>query len=219
MSASMPANGPVEVKGGEPDFGTYHRTTRGRSAKTRERVKALFTDAFESLPFSPDDRLRILDVGCGLGFLSCVCAEFYPNSSVTGFDTFEHTSLKGSSLEKAGENAKILGFSDRVIFQKADFFRSDYRDERFDLLVSNLVFHNFGKRRFEGYERLARWATPRSYVVLGDLFLHYRTDIRSISSVFGGFERIPGSAMGFAYRVLVLSDPKPSTPEAKPGET
>jgi 16S rRNA G1207 methylase RsmC len=32
----------------------------------------MFTDAFTSLPFGRDDELRVLDLGCGLGFLSCV---------------------------------------------------------------------------------------------------------------------------------------------------
>ena len=65
----------------------------------------------------------ILDVGCGLGFLSCVIAEFYKNARITGIDTFKHSSLKGSSLEKAKENARILGFSDRIDFKKSDVFR------------------------------------------------------------------------------------------------
>jgi 16S rRNA G1207 methylase RsmC len=66
--------------------------------------------------------LRVLDVGCGLGFLSCISAEFYNNSQITGIDTFKHASLKESSLKKA-KNARILGFSDRIDFKKDDVFR------------------------------------------------------------------------------------------------
>jgi 2-polyprenyl-3-methyl-5-hydroxy-6-metoxy-1,4-benzoquinol methylase len=62
-----------EEKTKEPYFGTYHHSTSTASKKTRAVVKAMFTDAFASLPFGRDDELRILDVGCGLGFLSCVC--------------------------------------------------------------------------------------------------------------------------------------------------
>jgi 2-polyprenyl-3-methyl-5-hydroxy-6-metoxy-1,4-benzoquinol methylase len=61
----------------EPDFGTYHHSTSVASKKVRVVVKAMFTDAFASLPLGRDDELRILDVGCGLGFLSCVSAESY----------------------------------------------------------------------------------------------------------------------------------------------
>src|SRR5919106_2996972 len=107
----------------EPDFGTYHHSTSAASKKVRAVVKAMFTDAFASLPFGRHDELRILDAGCGLGFLSCVSAEFYKNARITGIDTFEHTSLKRSSAERAKENARILGFSDRIDFKKGDVFK------------------------------------------------------------------------------------------------
>src|SRR5215467_10581033 len=70
------------------------------------------------LPLGRDENeLRILDVGYGLGFLSCVSAKFYKNALITGVDTFEHASLKRSSVEEAKENVRILGFSDRIDFK------------------------------------------------------------------------------------------------------
>jgi len=100
----------------------------------------MFTDAFASLPLGRDDELRILDVGCGLGFLSCVSAELYKNAQIMGIDTFEHVSLKRSSLEGAKENARALGLLDRIDFKKCDVFRFTPA-EKFDIIVSNLVFH------------------------------------------------------------------------------
>jgi 2-polyprenyl-3-methyl-5-hydroxy-6-metoxy-1,4-benzoquinol methylase len=91
----------------EPDFGTYHHSTSVASKKVRVAVKTIFADAFDSLPLWRDDDLRILDVGCGLGFLSCVSAEFYRNARITGIDTFKHASLKRSSLEGARENVPL----------------------------------------------------------------------------------------------------------------
>jgi 2-polyprenyl-3-methyl-5-hydroxy-6-metoxy-1,4-benzoquinol methylase len=106
----------------QPDFGTYHHSTPRASQKIREKVKVLFTRAFGTLPFAQDENLKILDVGCGLGFLSCVCAEYYQNGRITGFDTFKHASLRDSSLAKTNNNAKILGFSERIRFQKGMCF-------------------------------------------------------------------------------------------------
>jgi cyclopropane fatty-acyl-phospholipid synthase-like methyltransferase len=191
-----------------PDFGTYHHSTPRSSEKVREKIRILFTKVFGSLPFAQDNKLKILDVGCGLGFLSCVCAEYYPNAKVTGFDTFEHASLKDSSLAKAKNNAKILGFKERIKFQNGDVFLSDYRKSKFDFFVSNLVFHNLGKKRFDAYERLSHWMTPKSFVVLGDVFFDYKTDLRWLASLFGNVEKKPILSIGSGYKVVVLSEPK-----------
>jgi cyclopropane fatty-acyl-phospholipid synthase-like methyltransferase len=195
-------------KNQQPDFGRYHHSTRRGSEKIREKIEVLFTEALEDVPFSRDDEPKILDIGCGLGFLSWICAKYYPNGMIRGIDTFQHTSLKNSSLAKAKNNMKILGFSKRIRFQKGDIFRSDYSKRKFDLFVSNLVFHNFGRKRFNAYERLAQWATPKSYIALGDLFFDYKKDSKLLTSLFGSVQVRPGSIIDSAYKILVLSEPK-----------
>lgn len=167
-------------------------------------------EALRVLPFSRDQRIKILDLGCGLGFLSCLCAEFYPNAAVTGVDTFEHASLKGSSIEKARKNARTLGFSDRVQFRKGDILESDFRGDNFDLFVSSLVYHNLGRKRFAAYERLASWVPKGSYVVLGELFFGRRHDIQRLSLLFGSVRKVPTRGIGSAYRLLIMSDPRKS---------
>lgn len=189
-----------------PDFGTYHHSTSAASKNIRSVVKAIFIDTFASLPFGREDELRILDVGCGLGFLSCVSAEFYKNAQITGIDTFEHASLKRSSLKKAKDNARILGFLDRIDFKMGDVFRFT-PDEKFDIFVSNLVFHNFGKRRFEAYSRLSSWAQAGSFVVMGDLFFSPKTDTTHLAMRFNILKKIKPESRGFGqYALLVMSN-------------
>ena len=142
-----------------------------------------------------------------MGFLSWICAKYYPNGMIRGIDTFQHMSLKNSSLAKAKNNMKILGFSERIRFQKGDIFMSDYSKRKFDLFVSNLVFHNFGRKRFNAYERLAQWAAPKSYIALGDLFFDYKKDSKLLTSLFGSVQVRPGSIIDRAYKILVLSEP------------
>ena len=164
----------------------------------------MFTDAFPSLPFRRDEKLRILDVGCGLGFLSCVSAEFYKNARISGIDTFDHASLKGSSPERAKENVRILGFLDRIDFKKGDVFR--FRPaEKFDIIVSNLVFHNFGKMRFEAYSRLSSWVQAGSFVVMGELFFSPKTDIAQLAKAFRILREIKSKSGFGQYAVLVMS--------------
>jgi cyclopropane fatty-acyl-phospholipid synthase-like methyltransferase len=176
------------------------------SKKVRAVVKAMFTDAFASLPVGRNDELRILDVGCGIGFLSCVSAEFYKNTRIPGIDTFEHASLRRSSPERAKENARILGFSDRIDFNKGDVFRFT-PVEKFDIIISNLVFHNFGKIRFKVYSRLSSWTQAGSFVVMGDLFFSRNTDISQLAKAVRILREIKAKPKrGFGqYALLVMS--------------
>jgi cyclopropane fatty-acyl-phospholipid synthase-like methyltransferase len=199
---------PLGKKNRQLDFGTYHHSTPSQSEKIREKVEIEFGRVFDTLPLVREDKLKIVDLGCGLGFLSCFCAQYYLNARITGIDTFEHASLKNSSLAKAKNNAKILGFSQRVRFRKDDIFSSDLSKDKFDLFVSNLVFHNFGRGRFDAYEGLARWMSPKSYAVLGDLFFDYKEDSKRLTSLFGKIEGGYGSSIGRAYRMLIISEPK-----------
>ena len=194
-----------EEKTNKPDFGTYHHSTTSASRKTRAVVKTMFINAFASLTFGRDNELRILDVGCGLGFLSCVSAEFYRNAQITGIDTFRHSSLKRSSLERAKENAKILDFSERIDFKRSDVFKFK-PIEKFDIIVSNLVFHNIGKTRFKAYSRLSSWTQSGSFIVMGDLFFSRLTDITELTTEFSIVREIKSSNSGFEqYALLVMS--------------
>jgi cyclopropane fatty-acyl-phospholipid synthase-like methyltransferase len=192
----------------EPYFGTYHHSTSTSSRKIRIVVKAMFADAFASLPLERDEELMILDVGCGLGFLSCVSAEFFKNSRITGIDTFKHTSLKRSSQEKAKENARILGFSDRIDFKKGNVFGYTPA-EKFDIIVSNLVIHNFGKKRFEAYSRISSWAHAGSFFVIGDLFFSPESDIAELAKAFKMLKQIKPKSGFRQYGLLVMSKVSP----------
>jgi SAM-dependent methyltransferase len=189
----------------KPDFGTYHHSSPKRSERTRAVVAQGFLEAFDALPFSRDRELDIMDLGCGLGFLSCVCAKFYKRARVTGIDTFQHASLKGSSLEKANENVRILGLSDRVHLERGDILTSDYGDRGFDLLVSNLVFHNLGRRRFGAYNRLPSWMSRDSHALLGDSFREGKGDVKHLSNIFRIEREIELKTSWAPYKILVLS--------------
>src|SRR5215831_11731880 len=89
----------------EPDFGTYHHSTCGFQGGTYSSESYVHR-CLHFYSVRRDDELKILDVGCGLGFLSCVSAEFYQTAWITGIDTFEHASFKRSSLGKAKENSE-----------------------------------------------------------------------------------------------------------------
>ena len=166
MGSLIPSSRREKTK--EPDFGTYLHSTSVASKKVRIVVKAMFTDAFASIPFGRDDELRILDVGCGLGYLSCLSAEFYQTARITGIDTFEHASLKRSVLRRLKKFRKFLASRTGLISRR--FISA----EKFDIIVSNLVSHNFGKKRFKAYSLLSSWTQAGAFVIMGDLFFSPR---------------------------------------------
>src|SRR5437899_5090313 len=85
--------------------------------RARRKLVPCFDDfyrtALELLPFAPDDRFELLDLGAGTGLLSAMVAEAFPKSRLTLFD------LTPEMLLIARQRMKSLG--KRVRFVTADF--------------------------------------------------------------------------------------------------
>ena len=82
---------------------------------------------------------NVLDIGCGSGALSIRLAKRYPEAMVTGVD------LWGKQWEYSKAtcelNASIEGVKERMTFRQASASKLPFPDESFDLVVSNLTFH------------------------------------------------------------------------------
>lgn len=82
---------------------------------------------------------KLLDIGCGAGALTMRCAKSFPAATLTGMDYWgKEWSYAKEQCEK---NAVLEGVSGRVHFQKGDAAKLDFKDETFDAVVSNFVFH------------------------------------------------------------------------------
>jgi len=128
----------------EIDFGTYHHSSLEESMKLRGLVKEKINPVLSNL-YPVTQKINILDAGCGLGFMVSIAAKHFPYASITGIDIFNHDSLSGSSMEKALQNMKEIGIDKRVILINHDLLTHFTRGTKFDLTMSNLVFHNLGK--------------------------------------------------------------------------
>lgn len=159
------------------DFGTYHHSTAEQSNEIRAWAEKEFTSTLLSL-YPPRLALRILDAGCGLGFLSYVAAKCFPKARITGVDLFEHKSISGVSLEKAVKNMKALRTASRISLHRHDLTEPLNPRVKYDLTVSNLVFHNLGKRRFDAYENVFAALKPGGYFIIADLFPNAGEDMR-----------------------------------------
>ena len=78
-------------------------------------------------------------------------------------------------------------------------------DEQYDLAVSNLVFHNMGKKRFKAYGTVFDALKPGGYFVIGDLFPHGKADMdyfRERLTLIN--ESDEGGSGPWAYKIKVL---------------
>ena len=158
------------------DFGTYHHSSPEESKRIRESAEKAFSKLLCPL-FPSRAALRILDAGCGLGFLTYVAAKRFPKATIIGVDLFRRGSMSELSMDRAANNMKSLGIESRTSFLRHDLTKPMKSDTQFDLAVSNLVFHNMGKKRFKAYETVFDALKPKGYFVTGDLFPHGKDDM------------------------------------------
>jgi len=82
---------------------------------------------------------KVLDIGCGNGPLTIEIAKRYPQAEAIGIDYW------GTAWEYSrgvcDRNAAIEGVAERVTFERASASSLPFDDEVFEVVVSNLVFH------------------------------------------------------------------------------
>jgi cyclopropane fatty-acyl-phospholipid synthase-like methyltransferase len=158
------------------DFGTYHHSTPEESKQIREQAEKAFSKLLRPL-YPSRAALKILDAGCGLGFLTYVAAKRFSKASITGVDLFKYGSVSKLSIDKAADNMKSLGLDSRTSFLKHDLTQPLKWDVPYDLATSNLGFHNMGKKRFAAYGTVLDALKPGGYFVIGDLFPQGKADM------------------------------------------
>ncbi|MCR5803301.1 MAG: class I SAM-dependent methyltransferase [Clostridia bacterium] len=81
-----------------------------------------------------------LDVGCGSAALTIACAKRFPKATFTGIDRWgkEYASFNKVLCMK---NSKAEGVSN-TSFMQGDAVKLPFKDETFDAVTSNYVYHN-----------------------------------------------------------------------------
>jgi SAM-dependent methyltransferase len=93
---------------------------------------------FNQLVWDGDGKL--LDIGCGNGAVAIEAAKKYPKAQIVGIDywggQWEY------SQESCEKNAQLANVAERTSFQRASAAKLPFEDGSFDVVVSNVVFHN-----------------------------------------------------------------------------
>ncbi len=87
-----------------------------------------------------EENLTMLDVGCGSGALSIKVGLNNPHSKVEGVDIWP-AAYKDFSKKLCYKNAEAEG-TKNVRFTEGDAKKLKYKDDSFDVVVSNYVYHN-----------------------------------------------------------------------------
>lgn len=98
-----------------------------------------------------------------------------------------------------------LGMDARTSFLKHDLTKPMKSDAEYDLVVSNLVFHNLGKKRFQAYGHVFNAIKPGGYLVIGDVSRDDEADVeyfRENSMLVKEFDA--GQTGPWVYKIRVL---------------
>lgn len=114
---------------------------------------------------------KVLDIGCGNGPLSVKVARKYPQAQVLGVDSWGRN--WDYSLQVCRRNARLSGVAERLTFRQVEVSSLPFEDDNFDLVVSNLVFHEIREARDKRLpiREALRVLKPGGALVLQDLFL------------------------------------------------
>ena len=104
---------------------------------------------------------------------------------------------------------KALGIEPRVELRRHDLMKPLDSGGAFDMAISNLVFHNLGKKRYLAYENVFNALKDRGYFILGDLFPSLMEDMEFFNgrcSIVS--EKVSEGSGKWAYRILLLQKKK-----------
>ncbi|MCB1141706.1 MAG: class I SAM-dependent methyltransferase [Leptospiraceae bacterium] len=105
--------------------------------------------------------INVLDVGCGSGFQSIVCAEHFPNSKIQAVDLHE------KMISELKENISKHNLQERIFPHKASMDNLSFAFDQFDLILSEGSIYNMGLHK--GLEYLGKFLRKGGYFSFSEL--------------------------------------------------
>jgi arsenite methyltransferase len=136
-------------------------TSRGRRQRARDQM-------LNTISWRGDG--RVLDVGCGNGFLLIDAAKRLTSGTATGIDLWKAEAGEQSGAV-AWRNAGLEGVRGRVEIQDADARQMPFANNTFDMVVSSLMLHHAGSGsdRHQVLREMRRVLKPGGTIVLHDM--------------------------------------------------
>jgi SAM-dependent methyltransferase len=129
----------------------------------------------------------ILDLGCGRGAVLLLAAQRLTRGRAVGVDMWASGDQSGNSAEATRRNADSEGVADRVVLRTADMTSLPFDADSFDVVVSNVAFHNIAGRasRDKAIEEAVRVLRPGGRLLIADLWAtrQYRTRLARLGMI------------------------------------
>jgi len=130
--------------------------------KIMPRYQEMMGALIEAIPFSKNDRLRIIDLGCGTGNLTQKIISAYPRARVTCADMAENMLKMAQAKLKNKRN---------VSFWLGDIRDFDYSG-KYDVIVASMVLHHIEKKeKTRFYRKVYRALANGGVFYIMDIFL------------------------------------------------
>lgn len=166
-------------------YSRYLFSSKGKDVQTKVRDLIINNLAW-------DGEGKALDIGCGSGSLPILLAKKYQNAQIHGIDYWgKQWEYSQAICEK---NAFLENVPNRIEFKKASAADLPFEDESFDVVVSNLVFHNIASVKDKSLllKEALRVLKKGGKFVFQDLFLW--------SQVYGKPEKLLETFQGWGVK-------------------
>jgi arsenite methyltransferase len=118
---------------------------------------------------------KLLDVGCGRGFILIEAAKLLTKGRATGLDNWSQFDLYVNNPGKTWDNARVEGVSKRVQVDTGDMRKLPYPRNSFDRVTVHLALHRLNSRldRINTLQEILRVLKPKGLLALQDYqYLH-----------------------------------------------
>jgi ubiquinone/menaquinone biosynthesis C-methylase UbiE len=141
---------------------------------------------------------NILDIGCGSGALAIKLAEKFPHAQVTGLDSWR--AGREYTMEQCRQNACLAHVNGSTDFINGSAVNLPFEGGSFDLVVSNLSFHEVrdARDKWDAVREALRVLKPEGVFVFQDKFL--------LRSLYGEKESLQDKVYFFGVRKAQFID-------------
>jgi tRNA (cmo5U34)-methyltransferase len=152
----------------------YFNSIKDEYSDAIKRINPCYLEMIKaSLGYLPNKWIpnNILELGCGIGNLTILLSEYFPETKITGIDISEE-SIEVCRNRVNGKNVDL---------QQMDLKIASFKEESFDIVISSLTVHHLlESERKALYRKAKEWIGRKGWLIICD---RYCDDNEGISNI------------------------------------